>query len=334
MIAILTEANLEVATGHLMESVELASALMEAGKEVVILVNADCPKGLIERITGSYIFYSDEGEVEDILKRISPELLVTDLRKLENDQLLKYRECFRGKIICIDEWGHRRLDADVIINPMIDPYYWEYKTLPSTKLYCGAEYLILPKKLQEYRGKKRGISDEIRRVCVSMGGVDRRGMTLKLAEWLPELLPDALIDIIVGGGFPHLSELQRLVREKDLGNRISVSANVDNIYEHFIRADVAFCAGGNTLHELACLGVPAIVIPSMPHEMGNGRCFEGNGFGICISASESTLQSEVKKSVKKISDYESREKMRVKGKRLQDGRGVDKIYRICKQQGA
>ena len=43
------------------------------------------------------------------------------------------------------------------------------------------------------------------------------------------------------------------------------------------------CAGGNTLHETACIGTPAIVWPSMPHERRTAECFERQGF--CKSGS-------------------------------------------------
>ena len=40
-------------------------------------------------------------------------------------------------IICIDEFGHRNLQADIIVNPMIDSYYWNYGE-SDARLFCGA----------------------------------------------------------------------------------------------------------------------------------------------------------------------------------------------------
>ena len=67
------------------------------------------------------------------------------MRKIENNFLkeVMYSLPRDIKVVCIDELGHRELMADIIINPMINSYYWNYGN-SRAQLFCGAEYLILP----------------------------------------------------------------------------------------------------------------------------------------------------------------------------------------------
>ncbi len=332
-IVIMTEANECVATGHLMEAIGLADALTEDNKEVVLLLNDDCSDNLRRRIKCKYEGYTykkdlslpTESIIEKLL-RYNPGMFITDMREVSNAFVRDIRKFYSGKIVCIDEWGHRRLDADVIINPMIDSYYWTY---PDSKaeIYAGAEYLILPRSLQKYRGKKT-VNENVGRICVSMGGVDIKGTTLKLTEWIPDILPDIKLELILGAGFPYCRELEDIIQKNMATREYEVCRDVKDIYEHFLKADIVFCAGGNTLHELACLGVPTIVIPTMPHEERNGKCFESIGFGLCLSLADIVEVDEITEKLRLLISQKERKKMSACGKQHFQGNGIEKTMRL------
>ncbi len=333
MIVLLTEADQKVATGHLMEMIELAAVLTAEKREAIILINDDCASALLDRIPCHYIFYESNsvGRFESmnrILKDLSPKVLVTDMRELKNDQLSIIKKGISCKVISIDEWGHRKLEADAIVNPMIDPYYWEYETKDETIKYYGAEYLILPQTIQKYRSEKKKTNERVRRICISMGGVDAKGTTIKLVKWLFELMPELELDIILGGGFPFRKEIDNLLETEYKDRKKCLSFNVDNIYEHFLKSDMAFCAGGNTLHELACMGIPAVVVPTEPHEIRNGKEFERRGFGKCLSIADEVTKEETDKAIHELLSYRVREGMHHKGTVIADGKGVQRMMAI------
>lgn len=334
-IIILTEADEIVATGHLMESIELAEALADRGWHAELLVNEDCPRELCERIMCSYSLYRQDADnsydrIREYVSEKKPDVLVTDLRKADDDLLQKIREIYHGKIICIDELGHRKLSCDVIINPMVGASYWEYQTIAQT--FFGAQYLILPRKITFYHKAEKSISDKITRIAVSMGGADSKGTTLKLLRWLPRILPDAAEDIILGGGFVYQREAEELAETLQKKFKVKIYRNVDSIYDFFQRADLAFCAGGNTLHELACIGTPTVVIPTMPHELDNGQVFERAGFGRCLKLSEDTGEDELAKAVREMQETSVRAAMSVSGRRICDGNGCERVVRLIENQ--
>lgn len=334
-VIILTEANKDVATGHLMEAIELGNSMKEYDWDVCLLINDDCSPKLLERVNCIYQLYEKDfkigfRDIQDYVLKIVPDVIVTDLREVNNSFIQTLKKKYRGKIVCIDEWGHCALDCDVIINPMIDSYFWEY--VSDAKKYNGAEYLILPSKIKKYHMEDKVISEQVNTIAISMGGVDAKGTTLKLIEWIPEIIPQAEINVILGAAFPYQQEIERLVTNSEVLNRIHIFCNVSNIYDYFANADIAFCAGGNTLHELACIGVPTIIIPTMPHETNNGLLFQKNGFGKCLNITDDLKKQEVILAMNELSNTKVRTQMSICGKQMCDGCGCERVMNIIRSE--
>lgn len=329
-ILLITEANKQVASGHLMECLVFRKYLGLMGVEADLLVNRDMPDALKDRIEGGYFTYESNIQQEsaflvDFINSRKYSKILFNLRKVENAFLLRIKDSIMEQIICIDEFGNRKLDADIIVNPMIDECYWKYDT--EAKLYCGAEYLVLPMELQEFRKKTKKIDAGIKKVTVSMGGADVGDTTLRLAEWLPLLDDELEINLVLGGAYQKEKELRALIADN---RRIKVFYNISYLNSLFFESDLAFCAGGNTLHELAVHGVPTIVVPSMPHEVHNGKAFEHAGFCFCGSIARQFSYQELTDLYERIKMKQVRENMRDAGRKLADGRGYERIYKILK----
>lgn len=325
-ILIITEANEKVASGHLMESIALYKKLVANNIEALILRNHDMPclweKKLESIDNATYSFSLCQG-MEEILKHLQHnayDVIVTDLREIQNEQLLRIKQVFQGKIICLDEWGNRFLDCHVIVNNMADRSFWNYKD-SSARIYAGMQYLILNSALKNYHEKKKVISQEIRNVVITMGGVDSNNSTKKIYDTIKEIDSIKTIHIVLGGGYRNEEKIRQSV-ETDL--RCVVHKDIDYLFELIYDADVAFCAGGNTMYEIACIGTPAIVVPTMPHEEINGRAFQRTGFGHVF------VRDDMKEILSFMLNFD--QKMRAQmsscGKKLIDGNGVERVLQI------
>ena len=329
-VLIVTEANVKVASGHLFECIALYNELNRNGIAAYLMINADMLPGLKTCVHDSYYEYTTNIQQEtECLTRLIEEkrinIVVFNLREITNVFLQEINSKLENSVttIIIDEFGRRKLEADIIINPMIDNYYWNYET--GGKVYCGARYLMLPQNLAQYHEKEKLIREKIEIVTISMGGVDAKGTTIKLAKWLNELLDGVRINIVLGGGFMYMDELKETIQ--DMKN-VFVYQNITYLYDLFMESDIAICAGGNTLHELAAIGLPALVIPSMLHEVRNGKAFEQQGFAICCEDAEYITKNLIQESISRLYDDRVRKKMRNCGKKISDGRGTERIYRI------
>ena len=329
---ILTEADEQIASGHLLECIDLAKDMMQAGIAVSFFVNADCPAAFQTRIPFAYQMYERNADGTLMMPQdagVRPDVFVFNFRAVTNRVLNSFRGS--GTLVCIDEFGHRALDCDVIINPMVDPYYWHYDT--NAKVYGGAEYLALSEKLQDYRQQEKLIREHIERICITMGGVDLHGTTVKLVRWLPDIqetLHGTIqhVDVVLGGGFAHDAALQEAIVASDCKDILHLHRNIPILYDLLMQADLAFCAGGNTLHELATLGVPAIVIPTMPHEWRNGKAFERKVCCMGLPLATEVTKDDTLKAVKTCMPISTRQKMNDAGRTQFDGMGRKRILEV------
>jgi spore coat polysaccharide biosynthesis predicted glycosyltransferase SpsG len=328
-VLIITEANETVASGHLFESIVTYNIFKKNCIDVSLMVNDDMPDNLKERLPLGYVTYISniQQETEYLCRYVEEQgisILFFNLRKIENDFINAIKRCMDVFIICIDEFGHRRLDADIIVNPMVDEYYWNYPET-NARIFCGSKYLVLPESVSEFHVKEKKINERICNITVSMGGVDAKGTTLKLAKWIPKCCGNANINIVIGGGFPYKQKLLKIINRKD---KVTLYENISYLHEMFYNSDLAVCAGGNTLHELAAIGVPTIVIPSMPHEVKNGQKFQRKGFSMCCSCADSVTEDELAKAILCLNDSKCRRLMSENGKKLADGKGAERIYEV------
>ncbi len=331
-LLIVTEANERVASGHLSECITCRDYLQARGIDTALMVNEDMPGGLKSRIKGGCLTYQSDIQKEQdffigFLKRSRYQTILFNLREIGNGFVRKIKENIPADIICIDEFGGRTLDADVIINPMIDESYWDYDT--EAEVYCGHQYLVLPHELQGYRAREKRIRERVKRVTVSMGGVDCGNSTIKLAGWLPKLDRELEINLVLGGGYPGGNLLKKKVQRNE---KIHIFQNIPCLARLFFESDLAFCAGGNTLHELAVIGTPTIVIPSMPHEEKNGKAYERNGFSFCGSGAGGFGYEELESLYGKLSHKSVRMEMYKSGRSLADGKGCERICGIILQR--
>lgn len=326
---IITEANPIVASGHLMESVALAGKIQKEGHEVLLAVNEDLCQEWRKALGNLPIFWYkknlDHGmeEIRSCLHREAVDVIITDLRQLMEDQVKKLRDGFLGKIICLDEWGRRELSCDVIVNNMASSYFWEY---PSTgaELFCGPQYLMLKESLRSYHQKEKKNGAGIEKVVITMGGVDKMNHTQEILKQVTRISQIRRFDVVLGGGYVWDEQIRRTFEADE---RVCFHKNIDYLFRLFAEDDLGFSAGGNTLYEMAAVGLPSIVVPTMEHERINGEAFASMGYGILCREEE---LSELQNLVTSLS-YEARIRMSETGKGLVDGRGVERIWKIIEQ---
>lgn len=327
-ILLVTEANESVASGHLFECIETCNYLLSKNINTFLMINSDMQPELKNRINVEYFEYEKNIQQEadflvEFIKKNNISKVLFNLRDIKNEFVQSVKKMTSVCIISVDEFGNKKLDADIVINPMIDDSFWKYET--EGAIFCGEQYLVLPMKLQEYHNIEKYIGEKIKTITVSMGGVDVGNSTVKLAKWLTDIEGIDKINLVLGGGYRNETVLRNIVKEK---SNVEIYRNIDFLCELFFESDLAFCSGGNTLHELSVIGTPTIVIPSVPHEIKNGKAYQEKGFSCCASIAEKFEYDEFLRLYNKLKDYSFRKEMSYIGKSLVDGKGFERIYDI------
>ena len=93
-------------------------------------------------------------------------------------------------------------------------------------------------------------------------------------------------------------------------------------------SDIAISAGGQTIYELARLGVPTIAIKTADNQSTNikGLMFE-NALLYVGRLKEKSFLKNISASIKEMNNYKIRKSFSEKSSSLIDGRGVDRIIK-------
>ncbi|MGZ8475189.1 MAG: GNAT family N-acetyltransferase [Candidatus Limnocylindria bacterium] len=233
----------ELGTGHLVRDLLLASSLRERGATVSLCGRYD--QRALDRIQSAGFpverALADERDSELLHRAVvrhQPEVLVVDHLDTEVEEMAGVRDLV-PVIATFDDLGPGRAVADMVINAIVgngDPY-------------SNYEYVVLPPpepKSVDTPGRKR--------IVVSVGGQDHRGMGPALASGLTRCV-DADVALIAAGG-----------HEPGGLDGVTLVADPRSFSAELRSADIVVANGGLTLLEALANGIPAVAVPQHAHQ--------------------------------------------------------------------
>lgn len=190
------------------------------------------------------------------------------------------------------------------------------------------KYFICHPRIAEAGSKKKTIRRKASRIAVSISGSDPLGITPKVAEALAMFPPDFISAKIVAGS--AMKETDRdLIKQAVKGKKnIKIVGFTDEFYRLLLWADIAVLGDGLTKFEAAVIGTPMLMITQFCDDTEpvikdflalRSACYIGQGTK--LSPKEIFLEMQ-----KLLNDYDTRLSLSQTGKKLLDGRGVERIY--------
>ena len=166
-----------------------------------------------------------------------------------------------GRIMVIDDLADRHHDCDLLLDQNFDnPLHHRYSQLVpnGAKQLLGSPYAMVRPEFLEHREAALSRRDgQVRRLLVSMGGVDPENDTAKVLAGLAMVTRNAVaIDVVIGKSSPHQQEIRKLC---DCIPMAKLHIQTPHMAELMTLADLAINGGGSTTWERCVLGLPAIV---------------------------------------------------------------------------
>lgn len=133
----------------------------------------------------------------------------------------------------------------------------------------------------------------MRRILVTFGGTDPLDLTARVYELAKRHNAEAVdvtFDFVLGSGYDNPA----VQSVPECG--IEVSRNVLRMSDHMRKADMALSSQGRTTFELACMGVPTIVLAENEREQLHTFAQMDNGFinlGLGSEVSDEDLASTI-----------------------------------------
>jgi spore coat polysaccharide biosynthesis predicted glycosyltransferase SpsG len=197
---------------------------------------------------------------------------------------LSYMETLKAagvRVINFEDLGSGALLADATINAIYDENLVD--TLPRVhsghRFFCARDEFVL--------SEPQATRPEISRILITFGGGDENDLTGKLLSVVAPVCAANNIGItaVVGSAYRH---------DRTLESHADVNFVRDSrrMSELMLAADLIFTGAGGTAFEIACMGVPAIVLAQNSRELTHRFPCEQNGFlhlGLGTAASPESI---------------------------------------------
>ena len=169
----------------------------------------------------------------------------------------------------------KRIDypKGIILNWVINAHLLNYPRKKDIIYLLGLKYSILRKEF--WKPKKKKIRKKVRTILITLGGSDLRNLTQKILKILCEVYPNIQKRVIVTKGFHNIKEIEK---ERDNKTLIICHPNASGMIKHMIESDIVISGCGQTLLELAFLGVPTIGIAISQNQIFNANNWKEIGF--------------------------------------------------------
>jgi UDP-2,4-diacetamido-2,4,6-trideoxy-beta-L-altropyranose hydrolase len=270
---------------------------------------------------------ADAHETHQTLGKQPVDWLVVDHYSLDGQWERTMRPLAK-KIMVIDDLADRKHDCDLLLDQNLGRTERDYEGLINAraKLLIGPDYaLIRPEfaQVREYSMERRR-EPKLRRLLVSMGGVDLANITSEVIEKLKSCpLPlNTEISIVMGKNAPWLQRIQTAV--EGMPWRTKVLIDVDNIAPLMAESDLAIGAAGGSAWERCAVGLPSIILIAAQNQIDGARALHRHGAAIVLEKA-----SEIPSIVNEILPVEQ---MRIILKRMShlaaelvSGHGTEKV---------
>ena len=287
-----SDASLLIGTGHVMRCLTLADALCAYGYESHFICR-EHPGNLIAHIRnrGHFVhvlppfiretsdppsnkplsyddwlgvsWETDALQSRDIIHQLNPAWLVVDHYSLDMrwEQVARPRA---GRLLVLDDLADRPHDADLLLDQGLGRERNDYRRLvpAGCDLLIGPRYALLRPEFAMLRDEslRRRHSPQLRRILITMGGVDKDDATGTMLDLLSACgsIEGVELDVVMGRNSPWLDLVRDKAKRMPWPTHVTVDA--PDMARRMVEADLAIGAAGSTSWERCALGLPTLMV--------------------------------------------------------------------------
>ncbi len=278
-----------------------------------------------------------QDDLDDLIQEIRrrhPAAVIVD----EADASHDYLAAVAGTgvlLVSIDHQASIRFPSHLVVNPLLGPGRESYEFYPGTQLLLNQRYtLVRP----EVRRQRQGRAQEpapivpangkananLFRALLSLGEDDPHRNVINYAKILLNTPRIGKVDIIVRREHPDLEQIQKLVEANT--DRLELALEPAEVAARIVRVHFALTSGNGWSNELACVGVPQLLIVQNESHWPNAQRLEEEGCATCLGWQENVSPQTIRLAVQNLlADPLDRLAMARCGRQLIDGRGPDRF---------
>ena len=278
-----------------------------------------------------------DADLEQMMReiaRLRPAAVFVDDADVSHDYLAEISST--GVLLgTIDQAAAIRFPSKLVINPLLGPPRDGYEFDADAQLLLGARFAMVRPEIRRQRQMRSQeppplaaqngtiISSQFR-VLLALGEDDRNLMTMELAKLIVNSPRVGKVDIVIRREHPQLEEIREMVEaHKEV---MSLALEPAEIANRITRCHFAITSGSGWSLELACVGVPQLLILQNEAHWPNAQRLEDEGAASVLGWHENVSAQTIRQGVQSlITDALERKSMARCGRKLIDGRGPDRL---------
>ena len=285
--------------GHITRCIAISQAFDKLKIKNSFLLNKKNKFINQNKIAGNYNWYKYKQRTIELIKNF--DFVVLDSIKISKKYLISIKNS--TKLIYINDY-HRWVVNGVI---HIDWTLFAKKNINKIEIIDDK---VAPLRKPFWNTKEKIIKKKIENILILFGGSDVRKFSIKIAKLINKYNNNYKINIIS----PYKINLKnvncyKFLDQKKMNNFLS-------------KADIVITSGGQTLYEMACLGVPGIVISETIYDIEDTIAWEKRGSIIYAGKwTNKNIEKKILKSIIKIEQKDIRLNLSRNGHKTIDGKG-------------
>ena len=322
-VTILTEGGRDIGYGHITRCTSIYEAFEEIGKQSQLIVNGD--ETIEDLLKGKnykvFNWLDDQQLLFEILDNAN--IVFIDSYLAEHDIYERISEQVKTAVYFDDDL---RIDypGGFVLNGAIFAEQMPYPKKEDVTNLLGTMYTPIRREFWDTPPKL--IRKEVETLMVTFGGSDMCNVTPMVQKVLNKTYPYLQKRIIVTRLFANMSEIKKL---QDKNTELIYEPDAVELKEVMFESDIAISAGGQTLYELARVGVPTIGICIAQNQLQNVNGWSKSGFLEYIGRyNDKDIQSKLIAALKKMKSYNKRFICSKKTRELIDGKGSRRVSSI------
>jgi spore coat polysaccharide biosynthesis predicted glycosyltransferase SpsG len=326
------DASPRVGYEHLSRCLILAAALQRRRRPAYFLSRLEpASLGLMVKRAGNDWLDADgpAGTPEDLeevvqeVRRLNPAAVIVDSPDATEDYLAALRHT-GAMLVSIDSLAAVSFPSRLVINPLLGPGKESYEYACGTQLLLGARFALVRPEIRRVRPVRAQEPAQPFRALVALGDDDPHNKAGELAKFLLNCPRVEKVDVAVRPYHRDLDGLRALAEA--CPDRLEVVCEPGEVSSRISRCHFAVTAGNSWSLELACVGVPQLIIVQSEPHWPTAQRLEEEGAATCLGWHENVSPQTIRQAVQDLlGDSLERQAMARCGRKLIDGRGPDRL---------
>lgn len=297
---ILTEGGLVLGLGHLTRCLSLYQEFKRKGIHPEVIINGDETIEGIVRCERYCIldWVKNQEKMFDVIR--GADIVVID-SYLADKTIYKTISDAAKVPVFLDDTNRLSYPKGIVVNSLICAEDFCYPGNEGRVYLLGVDYVCLRDAFLSFGGKN--IRRKIKNVLVTCGGINHYDWVKSVTEYLSKEF-SVTVNIIGANG---------------------ARADAGIMMKAMVEADVCVTGGGQTIHELARCGVPAIGICFAENQLVNLRKWAQTGFVEFVGKyNDDGIVQKIGKTLS-MCDFQKRKRMSMIGRQYIDDNGARRI---------